>query len=404
MSETVTPTGEKTPAEIFANFDSTQGAPLIWLLLPRDKSKRFDPLTLKRIAAIWTLTVLITWIPPLVIALVSGHNITQVTNELALPYLHDINMMTALWICLPAFIVLYARDTGYIAEIMTSLAKDGPAKWTVEGARAFRDHRQDIYKIWNKRSAIICLFLTLVVIFLNILTIIQTPGKAWVSIDVGTRFASYEGYWFLAVQLLCYWFMVFYQIARMIMGMYLLSAYARHTSSETKTLKLEINPLHPDRVGGLRPIARLGLQNQTMVAILSINLGALIVVLDTIGSIMWMGWLAAATYIVVAPAVFIGPLLPFRKHVLNAKHSYLSRIAKQFKQDLDATLDDQDDAQRDSERLDRIERLTHIHERISRLPEWPLDTSTITKSVGVFMSPVVSVLVSWLFKIAMGGD
>ncbi len=176
-------------------------------------------------------------------------------------------------------------------------------------------------------------------------------------------------------------------------------------ASYAKSAKISINPLHPDKVGGLKPVARLSLQNQWTVAILGVNLGTVFIIIQIlgVGSAVWIGALAAVVYVIVAPIVFVGPLIPFRPHLLRGKADYLQKIADQFKDDLDAVLGRLRQDQASIRKLEKLDRLSRIHERISRLPEWPLDMATIRHFGAALLTPGVSILISLLLKKVLKG-
>lgn len=116
------------------------------------------------------------------------------------------------------------------------------------------------------------------------------------------------------------------------------------------------------------------------------------------GSVLWLGFLEMMLYLIVAPAVFVGPLIPFRPHFLASKANYLRSIANQFKSDLDHLNGRLIEDQETIKRLEKLERLSCLRNRIEALPEWPLDTSTISRFGAVFLKPGLSVLIAWIFK------
>ncbi len=249
--------------------------------------------------------------------------------------------------------------------------------------------------------------LTAVVLAKNYMLAMDKHGQYWTSAGADPGELNPEGWWFLLLQLAPFWFVTIFQYIRVFAGISLLSAYAKLATEYPGQPLLDINPLHPDRVGGLQPVARLGLQNLMLMAVATVTLGTFISVYfgSTVAVAIgpWLRYAPVAAYVVVTPIVFFGPLFPFRRHLLECKRKYLHLIAERFKADLDATLDGSDgahEADEDSRRLDRIERLTQIHERIDRLPGWPLDITTTAKSIAVLVSPAIGVVIPWLFEIA----
>ena len=173
----------------------------------------------------------------------------------------------------------------------------------------------------------------------------------------------------------------------------LLASYARNCA-------IRVIPLHPDGAGGLKPIARVAIHNQLVVAATGMNVGTLFVVLQMVESNapVWLGVAAGVAYVTLAPLIFVGPLVPFRPHMLRRKAVYLQRIANQFRRDLAALLHHLGDDAASTAKLGKLRRLAEIHDTIAGLPEWPLDTKTIRRFAAAFLTPGVSVLLSWGFK------
>ena len=116
---------------------------------------------------------------------------------------------------------------------------------------------------------------------------------------------------------------------------------------------------------------------------------------------LWIGLLAAVAYLFVAPVVFLGPLIPFRPRLIEAKSAYLTKIGSPIKRDLDNLLDRIDSDPETNNKLERLERLSIVNDRIARLPEWPLDTTTVQRFTVVLITPGISVLISWVLKMAI---
>ena len=226
---------------------------------------------------------------------------------------------------------------------------------------------------------------------LNIISALQLHGITWQTVHTDFPNFNLLGWWFLFGQIGPFYFVLTLLILRLFAGIAFLADFARSAA-------ISVNPLHPDKVGGLKPVATIGLQNQIIVAIVGINIGTMFFTLQTIGegSPLWMEALAVTTYLVLAPIVFVGPLIPFRRHLIAGKSAYLSRIGHQFKRDLDDLVDSMENDPDSYARLQKLDRLTALNDRIARLPEWPLDTTTVRRFAAIFLTPALSVIIPWI--------
>jgi hypothetical protein len=154
---------------------------------------------------------------------------------------------------------------------------------------------------------------------------------------------------------------------------------------------LRMMPFHPDRCGGLRPVGRLGLRNQWLLTILGLNivtLGLMVLYLEMHGSVEAMPIAAAIAYVIVGPAVFVAPLLPFRNGMLRTKAELMSEVSERLRIELQR-LRKQLPAgviTKDDEEL--IERLRKIGTIIDQLPVWPFDAGTLKGVVTAYAVPI----------------
>ena len=360
------------------------------LLLPIDRAKGIG---LSRCVTIWVVLSELTYLPALFWNLHLEYQVLGKDAPMALPYLHDINLTMMLIVCLPALVISHLREAHLLPQVMSDLVAQGTASWERRNAEKFVSMWQTRYRRWNGGAVIGGLAVGALVAWMNYTFLQENYGKSWQTAYVKKPQINAPGWFFLIVQIGAFWFVLTQQFVRMLVGIGLLAGYA-------KKAVIRINPLHPDRVGGLKPIARVGMQNQIIVAIVGVNVGSIFVVLQMLGkgASIWIGVIAALAYLIVAPVVFVGPLVPFRPHMLEGKNKYLRRIGDQFRDDLDSTLRQLNDDSSSVVKLEKLERLGGIHERIAKLPEWPLDTRTVRKFSATLLSPVASVVVSWLFK------
>jgi hypothetical protein len=152
-------------------------------------------------------------------------------------------------------------------------------------------------------------------------------------------------------------------------------------------------PLHPDGCGGLRPVGRLGLRNQYALTVFGINVILFGYVTAEFtgrtGSMQALLALGAAAYVLVGPMVFLGPLLPFRSGMFEAKRHLLQPVSTRLRNELariEENLSDRPITKDDEELIDRLQKLGDM---IDALPVWPFDARTVRHFLTAYVLPLV---------------
>ena len=158
--------------------------------------------------------------------------------------------------------------------------------------------------------------------------------------------------------------------------------------------RLQMQPLHPDKCGGLRPVGQLGLRNEYVLMLVGLNLVLLIIVsLDYLLVPPLLYHLldaAVIAYVLVGPPAFMAPLLAFRKGMLKAKDELLGEVAQRLRvelQRLRAQLKSGPIAKEDNELIDTLRKMVDV---IDELPVWPFDAATLRKFVGAYLIPILT--------------
>jgi hypothetical protein len=99
--------------------------------------------------------------------------------------------------------------------------------------------------------------------------------------------------------------------------------------------------------------------------------------------------LAAISYIVLGPAVFPGPLMPFRQGMVRTKTDLMNVVARRLRVELSRVRDNLRDGPITKEDEELIERLRKIGTFIDELPVWPFDARTLRKFMTAYVIPVV---------------
>jgi hypothetical protein len=161
-------------------------------------------------------------------------------------------------------------------------------------------------------------------------------------------------------------------------------------------------PLHPDRSGGLRPVGHLGLRNQYLISILSINIILLfslvrillpstpLRLIPTFNILFGVGMILA--YVILSLVLFLGPLLPFRRAMLQNKEELLREVAQRIRVELHRIRKKLPSELITKEDEELVERLRKIASVIAELPVWPFDIGTVVRFLSAYMVPILAAL------------
>lgn len=377
----------------FLSFDSTKRSLLHRIFLPKEKDLKVKT---SRYVIIYFLVVLISWVLPLIIVIGSQETLFQPKGSFVLPYLRDYNMVMGCLISLPFLLILHLKERNLIPKTLFELCDQGVISIDSKNADELIDKWTKKFARINLWGLFIGIIVVIIVAIFNRMMLLDLHGAAWQTVNTPTDRLYVLGWLFIGFQVAP----IFFIMVQIVIREYYFVALFFDLS---KAGDLNIQPLHPDRIGGLKPIANVGIHYQLGVAMVGINIGTLIVTINIVGTnAILYSILAVLFYIIVAPFAFVAPLIPFRPHMVKAKRDYLRRIANRFSAELEPTLSQIDQGLVKTDELDKLQKLSEFHKTISQFPEWPFDIATIRKFVAVFVSPLISLLISWLFEKVVG--
>lgn len=201
------------------------------------------------------------------------------------------------------------------------------------------------------------------------------------------RFGKFEpaGYFYLTLTGL-FWAVVAVYVVRSF-------AISKWLERMVPQFTVKVQPFHADRCGGLHPVGRLGLRNQYMLMIIGLNLSLMLVTalvyFPPKAITTWMCIVPAALYVVCGPIVFVGPLLPFREPMKQARDELRAKVS-QSRQALIAQLTDnlhhRTSTAGDVEMLARQHKLEEV---IDEVPVWPFDLKIRRKFVLSYVMPLL---------------
>lgn len=169
-----------------------------------------------------------------------------------------------------------------------------------------------------------------------------------------------------------------------------------------KGVKLNINPLHPDRCGGLQALSDYALKTAYLVAVLGILIGAMEYqyITQGVGTEYWFVHLTIPMYILLSIACFFGPLLAAHRGMQTAKRELLHQIARQFQTDYELIHNSlQGDAKALKEGSEKIKEIRAFYSLTDEFPVWPFDVQTFRRFLLTVPAPLLPILAGALQKL-----
>ncbi|MBW4578993.1 MAG: hypothetical protein KME42_05370 [Tildeniella nuda ZEHNDER 1965/U140] len=169
-----------------------------------------------------------------------------------------------------------------------------------------------------------------------------------------------------------------------------------------KEKKLNVNPLHPDRSGGLRSLSDYSLKTAYLISILGVWTGIVGYQIITQGSKQdyWYLGLMVLLYIVLSITCFFGPLLTAHRGMEKAKEDLLHEIARQFESDYSQIRTGlTEDAETLKKRTEKIRELRAVYTMTDEFPVWPFNVQTFRRYLLTVPAPLLAPLLGLLQKV-----
>lgn len=166
--------------------------------------------------------------------------------------------------------------------------------------------------------------------------------------------------------------------------------------------RFTVNPLHPDRCGGLRALSDYALRTAYLIAVFAFLMGSTayrFVVLDVTGRYAVL-ILLVPLFGLLSALVFFLPLATAHRGMREAKDRLLAQIADQFQEDYALTQAAlQADEQALKSRLEKVEQLQALYQLTQDFPVWPFDAGTVRRFVASILVPLLPPLLAIAFQL-----
>ncbi|MEL6556225.1 MAG: hypothetical protein AAFQ63_22625 [Cyanobacteria bacterium J06621_11] len=171
--------------------------------------------------------------------------------------------------------------------------------------------------------------------------------------------------------------------------------------TELEKQDFKINPLHPDKCGGLRCLSDYAIRTAYLAAVLGIMVGFIEYQFITQGTeIAWYVHLIVPLDILLSIVCFFGPLVAAHRGMKRAKNELLLEISKQFQSDysqIHAGLTN--DAETLQKGAAKIQELQAFYAVTNDFPIWPFDVRIFRQFLITVSSPLLPILVGVMTKV-----
>lgn len=313
------------------------------------------------------------------------------SEALRLPFLRDANVMFMFLVSFPVLTCYLLTDERLLQSALRKVSEDGVVEITPVNASALTAHWKSAFGRANIVAQLIAALIAIAVGVGNFLAYANAGAGYWIAVD-GQM--TLTGWIYLVVVSLFYFVAIVYVGRTLSVAAFLYDLVAR--------AKLQIFLFHPDNSGGLQPIGRIGLRNQYPLTMFGLNIVILVLV-----SKFYLGWqpwvaglivVAVAAYLLLGPVIFLVPLLPFRRAMLQTRADLMQLVAREARAEvtrLRQALQSKDGFR--GYDADAVERIERVGELITHFPVWPFDTVTRRRFFTAYVFPVLGFVFSlWL--------
>ena len=286
---------------------------------------------------------------------------------------------------MPLLLISIVCEQHVLRSALSDVIKDRTVNISPNDARAYFSDWQTIYKWVNLGGQAFALVVGVISIILCRESMISNAGKTW---EVDSNGQFYIGGWAFLFGISAFYMVATIFVCRCICTSCLLTSLTRR-----KTITMKIAPFHPDRSGGLGSIGDIGLRNQYAVSVIGMNVFLFLVVIrweDPSSPWLWTLFaIVALAYVVLAPMIFLGPLIPFHRKMSESKKEMALPISRQLEGHLRGIVGPSRSHVMTKDDRESIQRLRSLAKLVADIPVWPFDSTTLRKYLGAYVAPMI---------------
>jgi hypothetical protein len=291
------------------DFSLVQGGPFFQLLLRAGLLRPPTDLLARRIVVI----VLIAWLPPLVLSVLSGHAF----GGLGVPFLYDLGAQSRLLLCIP--LLLFAEVAIHRRLKLTILQFLDRGIVASEDQPRFESFIASGMRLRNSATAeVLLLAFAIAGGYWIGKRFVEMQVPTWCAAPIGglTQLTA-AGYWYFFISLTIFRFLLLRWYFR-------LFVWYRFLWQVSRQVQLRLDALHPDRAGGI------GFVSDSVLALVPILLAHSVGLAGTFGTKIWHEGaklpqfkMEIAAWIVFLIALVLAPLFFFVTQMATAKRAGL---------------------------------------------------------------------------------
>jgi len=173
-----------------------------------------------------------------------------------------------------------------------------------------------------------------------------------------------------------------------------------------RNFKITLHPLHPDRVGGLRPLSEFSMRLGYLIFFFGLELGlnqyfTSYTLNRSWGNVLWSSdiVLAWVIYILLAPIVFFAPIQAAHDAMQEAKNHEIQIISDHFEEEY-KQIHNNLKKPMTSLRVhsDKIDELQKLYALVNTFPVWPFDIKIFAGFSATILSPLFLTILSSLIS------
>ncbi|MBD2299369.1 hypothetical protein [Nostoc sp. FACHB-190] len=166
--------------------------------------------------------------------------------------------------------------------------------------------------------------------------------------------------------------------------------------------QFNVNPLHPDRCGGLRSLSDYAIKTAYLAAVLGLMVGFIEYQFLTrgTGQNLWFVHLIIPLDILLSIVCFFGPLVAAHRGMNKAKEELLHEIARQFQADyaqIHSSLTG--NAETLKQGTEKIRNLRAFYALTDKFPVWPFDVQTFRQFLLTVSAPLLPLVIGSIQKL-----
>lgn len=298
---------------------------------------------------------------------------------LRVPFLQDWSLLYVFLISLPLLVVFLLTDETVLQKSLCHVLRDGVLMVPKDGARALLSGWKIRFRWINLISQVIATLIAVLCAWLTLRASVPSSSGSWVGVGGTWSKVTYM------CSLTVLYLVILFFVVRCVIGGFFLNSIVRMSL-------VFMQPFHPDRCGGMRPIGELGLRNQYVVTILGLNVVVLAAVMlreqahDPAHIAIVLS--AALVYLTLGPVVFLGPLLPFHGQMHRSKEEALSIVVQRLKTEYERVAAQIRNGAVTARDIAVIERVRQWGKSVEELPVWPFDARTLVRFASAYVIPI----------------